>query len=45
MKECAKIVAQLDAKMLSLNESIKKVEANASGDYTYQDEKNKQSLA
>ncbi|MSA00219.1 MULTISPECIES: GTP pyrophosphokinase family protein [Lactonifactor] len=45
LKECAKIVAQLDAKMLSLNESIKKVEANASGDYTYQDEKNKQSLA
>ncbi|POP32531.1 GTP pyrophosphokinase [Lactonifactor longoviformis] len=45
LKECAKIVAQLDAKMLSLNESIKKVEANASGEYTYQDEKNKQSLA
>ena len=45
LKECAKIVAQLDAKMLSLNESLKKVEANASGDYTYQDEKNKQSLA
>lgn len=45
LRECAKIVAQLDAKMLSLNESIKKVEANASGEYTYQDDKNKQSLA
>lgn len=28
LRECAKIVAQLDAKMLSLNESIKKIESD-----------------